>query len=100
VTILDRGSRLLNWPNKLAAADWDEWLGARALNVPTTADPHYATVVEMHDPESRENRNSILVARVGKGTVVYTTLTLDTQIAGGVPGALRLLVNLLSVGLR
>src|SRR6185437_6973233 len=38
VTVLDRGARVLTWPNRLGDADWDEWLGARALNVPTTVD--------------------------------------------------------------
>jgi hypothetical protein len=36
---------------------------------------------------------------VGKGTIVYTALTLEQQVAGGAPGGLRLLVNLLSAGL-
>jgi hypothetical protein len=53
----------------------------------------------MHDPEQKENRNALVSSRVGKGVVVYTTLTLDQQIAAGVPGGLRLFVNLLSAGL-
>jgi hypothetical protein len=36
---------------------------------------------------------------VGKGTIVYTSLTFDQQIAGASTGALRLFVNLLSAGL-
>jgi hypothetical protein len=40
----------------------------------------------------------LLVAPVGKGIVTYTTLSLSSQIAGGVPGALRLLVNMMSLG--
>jgi hypothetical protein len=67
--------------------------------MPTTADPRYARLLELHDPGEPENRNSILMAHVGKGTLVYTTLTLDRQITAGVPGGLRLFVNLLSAGL-
>ena len=100
VTVLDPNARVLNWPNKIGPKDWQEWVRERALFVPTEADTHYARVVEMHDEGQRENRNAILVAPLGKGTYVYSTLTFYEQIPGGVPGALRLFVNLLSAGCR
>lgn len=99
VVPVDRTSRVLNWPNKLGEADWADWIGPRSLATPTTADPRYIRVIETHDPGDDENNNSILINKIGKGTIVYTSLTLEQQIAGGVPGALRLLVNLLSAGL-
>jgi hypothetical protein len=99
VRSLDATARLLTWPNRIGAADWVEWSGGRAQTMPTTADPCYARLLELHDPGEPENRNSILMAHVGKGTLVYTTLTLDRQITAGVPGGLRLFVNLLSAGL-
>ncbi len=99
VRALDPAARVLNWPNRITADDWNDWIMARAQDVPTTVDSRYTRVLEIHDPDAPENRNSILLARVGKGTVVYTTLTLDEQIGGGVSGALRLMVNLLSAGL-
>jgi hypothetical protein len=39
------------------------------------------------------------VATIGKGKIVYTSLSVAQQITGGVPGAMRLLVNLASAGL-
>jgi len=45
------------------------------------------------------NTGLLLVAHVGKGTLVYSSLALDAQIAAVDPGAARILVNLLSVGL-
>ena len=99
VTVLDPGARLLNWPNRIGELDWTEWVGERAQLVPSTADARYTSLIEVHDEGERENRNAILSARVGKGTIIYTTLTLEQQIAGGVPGGLRLFVNLLSAGL-
>jgi LmbE family N-acetylglucosaminyl deacetylase len=94
------GARVLTWPNVIRGPDWSEWVGARALVVPTTVDSRYATPVEIHDPGQAENRNAILVATVGKGRVVYTSLTLTQQIANAVPGAMRIFVNLLSAGLQ
>lgn len=99
VTVLSRTARVLTWPNKIVDADWVDWVTSRADMIPSTADPRYQRVIEMHDPDQPANRNAILIARVGKGTIVYTALTLDQQIAGAVPGGVRLLVNLLSAGL-
>jgi LmbE family N-acetylglucosaminyl deacetylase len=99
VAVLDASARVLSWPNKIVAADWEQWVGERAQLMPSKVDPRYASPVEIHDTGERENRSAILSARVGKGTIVYTTLTLEQQIAGGVPGGLRLFVNLLSAGL-
>ena len=99
VTTLDRKSRLLNWPNVIGADDWSDWVGERALLVPRTVDGHYARPVEMHDPGEQENRNTILAAPLGKGMYIYTTLSLPQQIAWGVSGSLRLLVNMMSASL-
>ena len=42
---------------------------------------------------------AVLVARLGKGTIVYSALTLGDQLAAATPGAARLLADLLSIGL-
>jgi hypothetical protein len=43
-------------------------------------------------------RGSLLVARHGEGWFVYTGLSLFRQLPVGVPGAYRLLANLVSLG--
>src|SRR6185437_6791793 len=73
VTAVDPKARLLNWPNAIGPADWSEWVGQRAISVPIAADPRYARILEMHDGDEEENRNALLVAPLGKGTVTYTT---------------------------
>jgi hypothetical protein len=55
--------------------------------------------METHDPRQPTNKNAILVATIGKGKIIYASLALAQQITGGVPGAMRLLVNLASAGL-
>ncbi|HEY4303610.1 MAG TPA: PIG-L family deacetylase [Gemmatimonadaceae bacterium] len=99
VKVLDPQSRLLNWPNRIQPKDWNSWVTGRAESIPTSADPRYQRVIETHDPDQPANTNAILVAHIGKGTLIYTSLTLDQQIAGGKGGALRLFVNMLSAGL-
>jgi hypothetical protein len=99
VTTLDARARVLTWPNTIRESDWMNWAGERARYVPTTVDPRWTPLLEMHDLGEKDNRNGLLVGRVGKGTFVLTSLTLTSQIEVGVPGALRLLVNLMSAGL-
>jgi hypothetical protein len=99
VTALAPRARLLSWPNPSAAHDWDDWVLDRAELVPTDADPRYSRIIMTNDPGSPATSNTILTARLGKGMFVYTALTLDQQIAGAVPGAMRLVINLLSAGL-
>ena len=100
VTVLDAKSRLLNTPNKIAAADWADWVQERGLYMPSTIDPRYQSPLEMHDPNEPENKGALLMTPLGKGMYVYTTLSLFRQIPGGVPGGPRLFVNILSAGLE
>ena len=55
---------------------------------------------EIHDPDQPESRGALLVAPLGKGTYIYTTLSLVQQLPAAVPGAARLFINLLSAELE
>jgi hypothetical protein len=96
VRIIDPGSRLLTYPNRIVPADFDQWVQERATYMPTTADPHYHRLLEMHDPGEPPNENAVLVAPLGKGAFVYTTLALFRQLPAGVPGGARIFLNLLA----
>ncbi len=100
VTVLDPKSRVLNSPNRIGDADWKDWVQERGLYMPTIIDSHYSAPLEMHDPGEPEIKGGVLVAPLGKGTYVFTSLALFRQIPGGVPGGARLFVNLLSAGLE
>jgi hypothetical protein len=99
IRVIYPNSSVLRWPNRVHDADWENWVGERTTFVPTRVDPRYERILETHDRGQPDNRNSLLVARIGRGVFIYTSLTLDEQIAAGVPGGLRLLVNLMSAGL-
>ena len=99
VQVLEPASKLLTWPNRIGEADWRDWVQERALYMPSTIDPRYRTPLAMHDPDEPENRGAILDATVGRGRYVYTSLSLFRQVPAGIPGSMRLLVNLLSAGL-
>jgi LmbE family N-acetylglucosaminyl deacetylase len=96
VRVLAPTDRLLTFPNRIAAADFERWVQERAVYMPSSFDPHYRALLEMNDPGEPANRGAILVAPLGRGAYVYTTLALFRQLPAGVPGAARLFLNLLA----
>ena len=96
VNVLAPGSRLLSTPNRITTSDFNDWVQERSTYMPTTADPHYQRLLEMHDPGEVPNENAVLVAPVGKGAFVYSTLALFRQLPAGVPGAARIFLNLIA----
>jgi len=93
-------SALLDWPNRITPADFMDWAGTRARELPASFDAHYRRVLAMNDDDGRPTDAAILPARVGNGVFIYTALSLDQQLLAVNPGAARLLVNLLSAGVR
>jgi hypothetical protein len=100
VTVSSPAPRLLAWPNRITRADWGGWVSERASFMPKVIDSRYATPLEMHDTDEPESRGALLVAPLGRGTYIYTTLALVQQLPAAVSGAARLFVNLMSVGLE
>jgi hypothetical protein len=51
----------------------------------------------MKDPDTPDLQGGLLVAKLGKGTYVYTGLAFFRQLPAGVPGGYRLFANLLGL---
>jgi LmbE family N-acetylglucosaminyl deacetylase len=100
VRVTDPTSPLLSAPNRIGPDDWAGWVQERSLYMPRTHDPRYRTLLSMNDTGEQPNDAAILVAPLGSGTYVYTTLALFRQVPAGVPGGARLFVNLLSADQR
>jgi hypothetical protein len=98
VTFASAGHAALTTPNVLAARDFDGWIQERGLYFAEKWDQRYQTVLTMHDPDEPPLAGSVLWARHGKGTFVYTGLAFFRQLPAGVPGAYRLFANLLAGG--
>ncbi len=101
VRILVPDHPIFRSPNQLTGEDWLGWVQERGLYFWGEWDAQYEPLLELQDPwpyNQEAKRGSLLVARYGKGTYVYTGLSLFRQLPAGVPGALRLWVNLLSLG--
>lgn len=98
VTFLDPAHGLLVEPNRLTPADFEGWVQERATFMPRAWDERYRPVLEMADPGEPPARGGLLVASVGEGRYAHLTLSLFRQLEAGVPGAYRILANLLALG--
>ncbi|HUR94889.1 MAG TPA: PIG-L family deacetylase [Gemmatimonadales bacterium] len=84
-------------PNRLGDADWEGWVQERGLYFARSWDRAYRPLLEMHDAGEGRLEGGLLVARVGRGTYVYTGVSFFRQLPAGVPGAFRLFANLLAL---
>jgi LmbE family N-acetylglucosaminyl deacetylase len=98
VKLLDPAHPLLRWPNAIGAADFDGWVEERGHSFLDSWDAHYTALTETADPGQDAQRGGLLVAHPGKGTYIYVAYALHRQLPELVPGAYRLLANLLSAG--
>jgi hypothetical protein len=96
VQIIDSTAAVLTTPNRITARDFDGWIQDRSLYMPRTHDAVWRPVIVLHDPGAPPNDGGILVAPLGRGTYVYTTLAFFRQLPNGVPGAARLFANLIA----
>lgn len=97
VRVLVPDHAVFNTPNRIGPRDFDGWVQERGLYFAGEWDDRYSAVLETADPGEDPKRGGLLVARWGEGVYVYTGLSLFRQLPAGVPGAYRLLANLLSL---
>lgn len=100
VKLLEPKDPLLNWPNAITTADFDGWVEERGHSFLDTWDAGYTALTETADAGQDPQRGGLLVAHRGKGTYIYVAYALHRQLPELVPGAYRLLANLLSAGAR
>ena len=95
VELLAPSHPLLTTPNRISEADFDGWLEQRGSKFFAEWDPAYTPLVETHDTGQAPQRGVWLTAAVGEGRYSYVALALHRQLPYGVPGAYRILSNLL-----
>ena len=98
VTILKPAHPLLNVPNKIVPADWNDWVQERGLYFASEWDPRYEPVFESHDPGEKPQPGGTLYTRYGKGVYIFTGYAWFRQLPAGVPGAYRIFANMISAG--
>jgi LmbE family N-acetylglucosaminyl deacetylase len=98
VTLTDPANPLLTWPNQITKTDFDEWVEERGHSFMESWDPQFAAPTETHDEGQDPQKGGLLVAHYGRGVYIYTAFALYRQLPEAVPGAYRLLANLISAG--
>ncbi len=98
VQLLKPDDPVFTWPNRITAADFNGWVEERGHGFMQSWDSRYEALVETSDPEQDPQRGGLLLARYGKGAYIYDAFALYRQLPSGVPGAYRILANLVSLG--
>lgn len=98
VTVLEPDHPIFNTPNRIGADAWEGWVQERGLYFWEAWEGPLRPLLAMNDPGETPLEGSLLVAPLGDGTYVYSALAMFRQLPEGVPGAWRLLANLVSLG--
>ncbi|HEV2215645.1 MAG TPA: PIG-L family deacetylase [Terracidiphilus sp.] len=100
VTLLAPENPLLTFPNRITSADFNDWIEERGHSFLGSWDSAFTALTETHDPGQDPQRGGLVVAHVDKGTYIYAAYALYRQTPELVPGAYRILANLVSAGRR
>jgi len=98
VEILAPQDGVFHYPNQIAQKDFEGWVQERGLYFMDQWDSKFQPLLASHDPGEAPLKGGLLKAQYGKGTYIYTGYAFFRQLPAGVPGAIRLYVNLLSAG--
>lgn len=89
---------VLNFPNKINQKDFEGWIQERSIyhggQYDSTA---FVTPLALKDFGENEELGSLLIAPYGKGNFVYTGLVFFRELPAAVPGAYRLMANLIGL---
>jgi len=89
---------VLNYPNKITADDFKGWKQEQGLYYPSEWDTNFTPILSANDQGEKPKNGALLVAKYGKGNYVYTGLSFFRELPEGVPGAFRLLANIIALG--
>jgi len=98
VEILAPEERVFNWPNKIMQKDFDGWVQERGLYFMSQWDAQFKPLLACNDPGEPPQKGGLLLAHYGKGIYIFSAYGFSRQLPAGVPGAIRLFVNLVSAG--
>ncbi len=94
VTPLTPEHPLLTTPNRIGPQDWEGWRKERGLYFAARWDDAYLPLLSLNDTGEPPLTGALLSGRFGRGRHTHTGLALHHQLEHLVPGALRLMANL------
>jgi LmbE family N-acetylglucosaminyl deacetylase len=97
VTFLKPEHPVLNFPNKITQNDFNGWIQERSIYHAAGWDKNFETIFSMNDAGEKADEGSLIIAKYGKGYFTYTGLVFFRELPAGVPGAYRLLANIIAL---
>ncbi|MCX6319878.1 MAG: PIG-L family deacetylase [Bacteroidetes bacterium] len=97
VNILKPEHPVFNFPNKINQDDFKGWIQERSIYHGSDTTGKFEKLIGMADPGEKSDDGSLLVARYGKGWFTYTGIVFFRELPAGVPGAYRLLANIIAL---
>lgn len=94
VSVLAPDHPLLAGPNRIGADDWTDWNKERGLYFAAEWDGAYTPLIAVSDEGEAPLRGALLSAEIGAGRHTHCALVLHHQLDHLVPGAFRLMANL------
>ncbi|WP_417579544.1 PIG-L family deacetylase [Pelagibacterium sp.] len=98
VEIVAANNRVLAGPNPITTRDFDGWNKERGLYFAAEWDEAYTPLLSMSDKGESALAGALLTAEIGKGRHTHTSLVLHHQLDHLVPGAFRIMANLVAGG--
>jgi hypothetical protein len=87
---------VLQSPNRITEDDFSNWVQERGLYFAQKWDERYQTPISWSDSGKEAETGALIIGNYGKGAFMYTGISFFRQLPAGVPGAYRLLANLIS----
>jgi LmbE family N-acetylglucosaminyl deacetylase len=97
VVILEPNHPVFHYPNTITEADFSDWVQERGLYFALDWDDSYLPLTSTQDANEKPKKGGLLVAEHGKGHFVFTSYSWFRQLPAGVPGAIKLFSNLISI---
>ena len=88
---------VFNYPNKITQDDFKGWIQERSIYHASDTSGKFEKLIGMSDPGEKSDDGSLLVAKYGKGWFTYTGLVFFRELPAGIPGAYRLLANIIAL---
>ena len=98
IRFLNPNHPVLNYPNKITTDDFKNWKQEQGLNYPNEWDANFIPILSANDKGETPKNGALLVAKYGKGNYIYTGLSFFRELPEGVPGAFRLMANMIAIG--
>jgi len=97
ISILDPKNPIFQWPNPITQRDFEGWVEERGSKFLKTWDPQYVALLSTQDEAQEPQKGGLLYARYGNGVYIYNAYAFYRQLPEGVPGAFRLIANMVSL---